>query len=119
MDCQPTEKPLFHNEGRFFHRSRERRQPNHRGLDKIGQALFSCQKTKKEVLRMADEKSKNLTGADGPGKEPAQPEAGGSPAPGKEQKAPEAAAPEKTVTTRKCGPWSPASRTRASPSPPL
>ncbi len=68
---------------------------------------------------MADEKSKNLTGADGPGKDPAQPEAGGSPAPGKEQKAPEAAAPEKTVTTRKCGPWSPASRTRASPSPPL
>ena len=58
MDCQPTEKPLFHNEGRFFHRSRERRQPNHRGLDKRGQALFSCQKTKKEVLRMADEKSK-------------------------------------------------------------
>ena len=46
---------------------------------------------------MADEKSKNLTGADGPGKDPAQPEAGGSPAPGKEQKAPEAAAPEKTV----------------------
>lgn len=97
MDCQPTEKPLFHNEGRFFHRSRERRQPNHRGLDKIGQALFSCQKTKKEVLRMADEKSKNLTGADGPGKDPAQPEAGGSPTPGKEQKAPEAAAPEKAV----------------------
>ncbi len=31
-------------------------------LDKRGQALFSCQKTKK-VLRMADEKSKNLTGA--------------------------------------------------------
>ena len=46
---------------------------------------------------MADEKSKNLTGADGPGKDPAQPGAGGSPAPGKEQKAPEAAAPEKTV----------------------
>ena len=46
---------------------------------------------------MADEKSKNLTGADGPGKDPAQPEAGGSPAPGKAQKAPEAAAPEKTV----------------------
>ena len=46
---------------------------------------------------MADEKSKNLTGADGPGKDPAQPEAGGSPAPGKEQKAPEAAAPEKAV----------------------
>ena len=46
---------------------------------------------------MADEKSKNLTGADGPGKDPAQPEAGGSPAPVKEQKAPEAAAPEKTV----------------------
>ena len=46
---------------------------------------------------MADEKSKNLTGADGPDKDPAQPEAGGSPAPGKEQKAPEAAAPEKTV----------------------
>ena len=44
---------------------------------------------------MADEKSKNLTGADGPDKDPAQPEAGGSPAPGKEQKAPEAAAPEK------------------------
>ena len=44
---------------------------------------------------MADEKSKNLTGADGPGKDLAQPEAGGSPAPGKEQKAPEAAAPEK------------------------
>lgn len=46
---------------------------------------------------MADEKSKNLTGADGPDKDPAQSEAGGSPAPGKEQKAPEAAAPEKTV----------------------
>ena len=46
---------------------------------------------------MADEKSKNLTGADGPDKDPAQPEAGGSPAPGKAQKAPEAAAPEKTV----------------------
>ena len=46
---------------------------------------------------MADEKSKNLTGADGPDKDPAQPEAGGSPAPGKEQKAPEAVAPEKTV----------------------
>lgn len=46
---------------------------------------------------MADEKSKNLTGADGPDKDPVQPEAGGSPAPGKEQKAPEAAAPEKTV----------------------
>ena len=46
---------------------------------------------------MADEKSKNLTGADGPGKDPAQPEAGGSPTPGKEQKAPEAAAPEKAV----------------------
>ena len=43
---------------------------------------------------MADEKSKNLTGADGPDKDPAQPEAGGSPAPGNEQKAPEAAAPE-------------------------
>ena len=37
---------------------------------------------------MADEKSKKLTGANGPGKDPAQPEAGGSPAPGKEQKAP-------------------------------
>lgn len=24
MDCQPTEKPLFHNEGRFFHGRRER-----------------------------------------------------------------------------------------------
>ena len=47
---------------------------------------------------MADEKSKNLTGADGPGKDPAQPEAGGSLAPGKEQKAPEAAAPDKTVS---------------------
>lgn len=47
---------------------------------------------------MADEKSKNLTGADGPDKDPVQPEAGGSPAPGKEQKAPEAAAPEKTVS---------------------
>ena len=46
---------------------------------------------------MADEKSKNLTGADGPGKDLAQPGAGGSPAPGKAQKAPEAAAPEKTV----------------------
>ena len=46
---------------------------------------------------MADEKSKNLTGADGPDKDPAQPEVGGSLAPGKEQKAPEAAAPEKTV----------------------
>ncbi|MEY8268619.1 ParB/RepB/Spo0J family partition protein [Lachnospiraceae bacterium 64-25] len=46
---------------------------------------------------MADEKSKNLTGADGPGKDPAQPEAGGSPAPGKEQKVPEATAPEKTA----------------------
>ena len=46
---------------------------------------------------MADEKSKNLTGADGPGKDPAQPRAGSSPAPGKAQKAPEAAAPEKTV----------------------
>ncbi len=46
---------------------------------------------------MADEKSKKLTGADGPGKDPAQPEAGGSPAPGKEQKAPKATAPEKTV----------------------
>lgn len=46
---------------------------------------------------MADEKSKNLTGADGPDKDPAQPEAGGSPAPGKAQKAPEAVAPEKTV----------------------
>ena len=46
---------------------------------------------------MADEKSKNLTGADGPGKDPAQPEAGGSPAPGNEQKAPKAAASEKTV----------------------
>lgn len=46
---------------------------------------------------MADEKSKNLTGADGPGKDLAQPGAGGSPAPGKEQKAPEAVAPEKTV----------------------
>ena len=46
---------------------------------------------------MADEKSKKLTGADGSGKDPAQPEAGGSPAPGKEQKAPEATAPEKTV----------------------
>ena len=46
---------------------------------------------------MADEKSKNLTGADGPGKDPAQPEAGGSPAPGNEQKAPKAAAPEKAV----------------------
>ena len=44
---------------------------------------------------MADEKSKNLTGADGPGKDPAQPGAGGSPAPGKEQKEPEAAAPAK------------------------
>lgn len=44
---------------------------------------------------MADEKSKKLTGADGPGKDPAQPEAGGSPASGKEQKAPEATAPEK------------------------
>ena len=40
---------------------------------------------------MADEKSKNLTGPDGPDKDPAQPEAGGSPAPGKAQKAPEAA----------------------------
>ena len=46
---------------------------------------------------MADEKSKKLTGADGPDKDSAQSEAGGSPAPGKEQKAPEAAAPEKTV----------------------
>ncbi len=46
---------------------------------------------------MADEKSKNLTGADGPGKDPAQPGAGGSPAPGKEQKAPEATAPEKAA----------------------
>ena len=46
---------------------------------------------------MADEKSKNLTGADGPGKDPAQPEAGDSPAPGNEQKAPEAAAPEKAA----------------------
>lgn len=46
---------------------------------------------------MADEKSKNLTGADGPDKDPAQPEVGGSLAPGKAQKAPEAAAPEKTV----------------------
>ena len=46
---------------------------------------------------MADEKSKNLTGADGPGKDPAQPGAGGSPAPGKEQKEPEAAAPEKAA----------------------
>ena len=46
---------------------------------------------------MADEKSKNLTGADGPGKDPAQPEAGGSPTPGKEQKEPEAAAPEKAA----------------------
>ena len=46
---------------------------------------------------MADEKSKNLTGADGLDKDPAQPEAGGSPAPGKAQKAPEAVAPEKTV----------------------
>ena len=46
---------------------------------------------------MADEKSKNLTGADGPGKDPAQPEAGGSLAPGKEQKAPETAALEKAV----------------------
>lgn len=46
---------------------------------------------------MADEKSKNLTGADGPGKDPAQPEAGGFPAPGNEQKAPKAAASEKTV----------------------
>ena len=97
MDCQPTEKPLFHNEGRFFHGRRERRQPNYRGLTREVKPFFSCQKTKKEVLRMADEKSKNLTGADGPDKDPAQPEAGGSPAPGKEQKAPEAAAPEKTV----------------------
>ena len=97
MDCQPTEKPLFHNEGRFFHGRRERRQPNYRGLTREVKPFFSCQKTKKEVLRMADEKSKNLTGADGLGKEPAQPGAGGSPAPGKEQKAPEAAAPEKTV----------------------
>ena len=32
MDCQPTEKPLFHNEGRFFHGRRERRQSNYRGL---------------------------------------------------------------------------------------
>ncbi|MCI9183471.1 MAG: hypothetical protein HFG61_01155 [Lachnospiraceae bacterium] len=44
---------------------------------------------------MADEKSKNLTGADSPGKDPAQPEAGSSPTPGKEKKAPEATAPEK------------------------
>ncbi|MCI8567530.1 MAG: hypothetical protein HFI39_14680 [Lachnospiraceae bacterium] len=27
MDCQPIEKPLFHNEGRFFHGRRERRYP--------------------------------------------------------------------------------------------
>ena len=46
---------------------------------------------------MADEKSKNLTGADGPGKDLAQPGAGGSPAPGKEQKALEAAVLEKAV----------------------
>ena len=46
---------------------------------------------------MADEKSKNLTGADGPGKDPAQPGAGGSSAPGKEQKEPETAALEKSV----------------------
>lgn len=46
---------------------------------------------------MADEKSKNLTGADGPGKDPAQPGAGGSPAPGQEQKVPEAAAPGKAA----------------------
>lgn len=46
---------------------------------------------------MADEKSKNLTGADGPGKDPAQPRAGSSPTPGKEQKEPEAAAPEKAA----------------------
>lgn len=46
---------------------------------------------------MADEKSKNLTGADGPGKDPAQPGAGDSTAPGKEQKAPEAAAPQKAA----------------------
>lgn len=44
---------------------------------------------------MADEKSKILTGADGSGKEPALPEAGGSPVPKQEQKAPEAPAPEK------------------------
>lgn len=43
---------------------------------------------------MADEKSKNLTGADGPGKDPAQPGAGGSSAPGKE---PEKATPEKAA----------------------
>ena len=46
---------------------------------------------------MADEKSKNLTGADGSGKDPAQPGAGGSSAPGKEQKEPETAALEKSV----------------------
>ena len=46
---------------------------------------------------MADEKSKNLTGADGPDTGPAQPEAGGgSPAPKQESKTPEVAAPEKT-----------------------
>ena len=46
---------------------------------------------------MADEKSKNLTGADGPDTGPAQPEAGGgSTAPKQEPKTPEAAASEKT-----------------------
>ncbi len=31
MDCQPTEKPLFHNEGRFFHGRRERGYPYYQG----------------------------------------------------------------------------------------
>ncbi len=47
MDCQPTEKPLFHNEGRFFHGRRERRQPNYRGLTREVKPFFHSRKPRR------------------------------------------------------------------------
>ncbi len=47
MDCQPTEKPLFHNEGRFFHGRRERRQPNYRGLTREVKPFFHARKPRR------------------------------------------------------------------------
>ena len=55
MDCQPTEKPLFHNEGRFFHGRRERRQPNYRGLTIINLRDFYPYYTADSFIEVPDE----------------------------------------------------------------
>ena len=65
---------------------------------------------KKEVMRMADEKSKIVTDATGPdaGLAPVQPEAGGgTPAPKQEQTAPEAVSPDKATAPEQVTPTQP------------